>query len=157
MVMVISAASIPGNLEPAGGIFQFRFCIGPDSLPVLAAAAALPYLVAQRWSRCAVGLSQPVASGASPHIPIFRSKAISMKKYLTSQSIAMLARIAVLCVLAAVLSAGFSPAFAAVLSRGADIRAMLPAVFSMIRTIRDRLSPFGASARFSMGQIISLV
>jgi hypothetical protein len=79
-----------------------------------------------------------------------------MKKYLTSQSIAMLARIAVLCVLAAVLSAGFSPAFAAVLSRGADIRAMLPAVFSMIRTIRDRLSPFGASARFSMAQIISM-
>jgi hypothetical protein len=36
-------------------------------------------------------------------------------------------------------------------------QAMLPAVFSMIRTIRDRLSPFGASARFSMGQIISMV
>ena len=83
-----------------------------------------------------------------------------MKNYLSSQSIATLARIAVLCVLAAVLSAGFSPTFAAVLSRGADIRAMLPAVFSMIGplcTIRDRLSPFGACARLSMGQIISLL
>ena len=83
-----------------------------------------------------------------------------MKKYLTSQSIAMLARIAVLCLLAAVLSAGFSPAFAAVLSRGADIRAMLPAVFSMIGplcSIRDRLSPFGVCARSSIDQIISLL
>jgi hypothetical protein len=105
-------------------------------------------------------LSQPAAPGASPHIPIFRSKAISMKKYVNNQSIAMLARIAVLCVLAAVISTGFSPAFAAVLSRGADIRAMLPAAFSMIGplcAIRDRLSPFGACARSSMDQIISLL
>jgi hypothetical protein len=83
-----------------------------------------------------------------------------MKKYLTSQSIAMLARIFVLCVLAAVLGTGFLPAFAAALSRGADIRAMLPAVLSMIGplcAIRDRLSPFGACARFSMDQIISLL
>ena len=83
-----------------------------------------------------------------------------MKKYVTPQSIAMLTRMAVFCLLATVLDASFSPGFAGVLSRSADIRAMLPTVLSMIgplRSIKVRLPPFGACSRFSMDQIFSLL
>jgi hypothetical protein len=68
-----------------------------------------------------------------------------MNKYVTNQSVAAAARIAVLCVLAFVLGVGFSPAFAAALSRGADIRTMLSAARTMIRSFcarRNYWSPF---------------
>ena len=54
-----------------------------------------------------------------------------MKKYATKQSIAALARIAVLCALT-FLGVGLSPAFAATLSRSVDLSATLSAVWSMI-------------------------
>jgi hypothetical protein len=82
-----------------------------------------------------------------------------MKKYVTKQNIAALARIAVLCALA-FLSVGLSPAFAATLSRSVDLSATLAAVWSMIGplgAIRDRSAPFDTCARGSMEQIISLL
>jgi hypothetical protein len=33
-----------GKLWPGGGLFQFSFCIGPDSFPELAAWTVSPYL-----------------------------------------------------------------------------------------------------------------
>ena len=48
------------------------------------------------------------------------TKDISMKKYVTKQNIAALARIAILCALP-LLVAGFSPAIAATLSRSVDV------------------------------------
>lgn len=82
-----------------------------------------------------------------------------MKKYLTEQDIALLTRIAVLCALA-LLIASVSPALAATLSRGAEFSTTLSVVRSMIYplcAIKYWSPPFGAVARRSMDQIISLL
>ena len=52
-------------------------------------------------------------------------------KYLTNQNIAALTSMAVLCALA-FLSVSIAPAFAATMSRGADLTATLSAMWSMI-------------------------
>ena len=82
-----------------------------------------------------------------------------MKKYVTSQNIAALTRIAVLCLLAFV-SVGFSPALAAALARSVDAGVTLSAICSMtapLRAIREWVLPFGSCARGSMDQNISLL
>jgi hypothetical protein len=66
----------------------------------------------------------------------------AMKKYLTRQNVAALVRTAVLCALA-LASVSFSPAFAATLSRSADVAGTLSAMWSMIEpfcAIEDWLS-----------------
>ena len=71
-----------------------------------------------------------------------------MKNYVTRQTISMLARIAVLCALAC-LSAGFSPALAATLSRDVGVVGILAAMQSMIgplRAIRSWLPRFDTGA-----------
>ena len=69
-----------------------------------------------------------------------------MKNYVTKQNITALAGISVLCILA-LLSVGFSPAFAATLSRSADLGTTLSIVRSMIYplcAIKLWVSSFGA-------------
>jgi hypothetical protein len=81
-----------------------------------------------------------------------------MKPYLSDQIIVALAGIAGLCVLV-FLSLSISPAFAATLSRGANLSMTLSAVRSMIYPLRANkcwLPPFGTWARVSMDRIISL-
>jgi hypothetical protein len=80
-----------------------------------------------------------------------------MKKHVTNKNITALTRLAVVCALA-LLVVGFSPAFAAALSRSADVGAMLSAMRSMIGplgAIREWLPPFAGGARGSIDQIIS--
>ena len=67
-------------------------------------------------------------------------------KYLTNRTIAALTGMAVLCALA-FLSVGIAPAFAATMSRGADVTAMLSTMWSMIdplAAIRHWLPPRAA-------------
>ncbi len=81
-----------------------------------------------------------------------------MKKYVTKQNIAALARIAALCTFT-LLAAGFSPAIAATLSRSLDVGVTLSAMWSMIGplfAIRDWLPPFGHGTRAPRNQIIPL-
>ena len=68
-----------------------------------------------------------------------------MNKYVTRQNITALARIAALCALAFI-SVGFSPAFAATLSRDLDVTAILSAMWSIgpFRVIRVWSPPFNA-------------
>jgi hypothetical protein len=64
-------------------------------------------------------------------------------KYLTNQNVAALTSMAVLCALA-FLSVSFASAFAATMSRGADVTATLSAMWSMIdplAAIRHWLPP----------------
>ena len=68
-----------------------------------------------------------------------------MKSYVTKQNIFAVARIAVRCVLASV-SAGFSPALAATLSRDMDVVGVLAAMQSVIGPLRIRLSRVDAGA-----------
>jgi hypothetical protein len=80
-----------------------------------------------------------------------------MKPYLPDQIIVALAGVACLGVLV-FLNLGFSPAFAATLSRGTDVGNTLFAMRSMIYplyAIKWRLPPFGACARGPIDRIIS--
>lgn len=80
---------------------------------------------------------------------------MKMKKYLIRQNITALARIAVLGALV-FLSVSVLPAFAATLSRSADVSATLSAMWSMIGplfAIRDWLPPLGSCARGPADQI----
>jgi hypothetical protein len=86
------------------------------------------------------------------------TKDTSMKKYVTKQKVAALARIAVFGALT-LLVAGFSPAIAATLSRSVDVGVTLSTVWSMIGplfAIRDWLPPFDNGSREPRDQIISL-
>ena len=79
-------------------------------------------------------------------------------KPINEQNITALAGIAGLCALA-FLSLCLSPAFAATLSRGADLGTTLSVVRSMIYplcAIKFRLPPFGACARVSIDRLISM-
>jgi hypothetical protein len=82
-----------------------------------------------------------------------------MKPYLPDQTTVALAGVACLCVFV-FLNLGFSPAFAATLSRATDVGNALSAVRSMIYplyAIKWRLLPFGACARRRIDRIISLL
>ena len=81
-----------------------------------------------------------------------------MKPYLSDQIIVALAGITGLCVII-FLGFGFSPTFAAVLSRGADLSIALAVRRSVIYplcAIKCRLPPLGACARWSIDRIVSL-
>ena len=79
-------------------------------------------------------------------------------KPINTQNITALAGIGALCALA-ILGLCLSPAFAATLSRGTDLGTTLSVVRSMIYplcAIKFRLPPFGACARVSIDQLISM-
>jgi hypothetical protein len=79
-------------------------------------------------------------------------------KHINAQNIAALAWIAGLCALA-ILGLCLSPAFAATLSRGADLGTTFSVVRSMIYplcAIKFRLPPFGGCARVSIDRLISI-
>ena len=72
-----------------------------------------------------------------------------MKKLLTMPGLSAVTRFGAFCVLA-FLCACVSPAFAATLSRSADVSATLAAAWSMIGTlyaVEDWLPPFGTRTR----------
>jgi hypothetical protein len=83
----------------------------------------------------------------------FKAKDFVVKKYVTSQNIAALARIAVLCALAC-LDIGFSPALVATLMRGVNAGVTLSAMRLMIAPLvagGEWMLPFGGGATRLVG------
>jgi hypothetical protein len=123
--MLFSAAVIAEKLWPDGAAFQFSFCIGRIQILNWRRRRS-PRIWLDNEHRAA---TDAVAKGR-PARRIFCQSGRPMK-HITEQNIAISAGIAVLCALA-LLSFGFSPAFAATLSRGTDFNTTFAVARSMV-------------------------